>query len=116
MQAAGRLVVAGLELPAGVEHVKIISSALCLCFGCLSTGMPRPLSATVSAAPSLCSVTAIVVGVAVHRLVDGVVEDLPDEVVQPDGADAADVHAGALADGLEAFEDGDVFCGVGRAS
>ena len=52
-------------------------------------------------------------GVAVHRLVDGVVEDLPDEMVQPGGADAADVHAGTLADGLEPFEDGDVFCGVG---
>ena len=33
--------------------------------------------------------------------------------MQPGDADAADVHAGALADGLEAFENGDVFCGVG---
>ena len=52
-------------------------------------------------------------GVAVHRLVDRVVEDLPDEVVQPGAADAADVHAGALANGLETLEDGDVFGGVG---
>ena len=51
-------------------------------------------------------------GVAVHGLVDRVVEDLPDQVVQAGRADAADVHAGALADGLEAFEDGDVFGGV----
>ena len=49
-------------------------------------------------------------GVAVHRLVDRVVEDLPDEMVQAGGADAADVHAWTLANRLEAFEDGDVFC------
>ena len=39
--------------------------------------------------------------------------DFPDQVVQAGAADAADVHAGALADGLEPFENGDVFCGVG---
>ena len=41
-----------------------------------------------------------------------VVENLPDEMMEAGGADAADVHAGALADGLEPFEDGDVFCCV----
>ena len=92
--------------------MKITSSALLPVFGCLSTGMPRPSSATVSDEPSACSVTTIDDGIAVHRLVDGVVEDLPREVVEPGGADAADVHAGALADGLEPFQDGDVFCGV----
>ena len=56
------------------------------------------------------------VGVAVHGLVDGVVDDLPDEVVQAGRAGAADVHARALADRLEAFEDGDVFGGVGELS
>ena len=53
-------------------------------------------------------------GVAVHRLVDGVVENLPDEMVEPGRADAADIHAGALADGLQSFENGDVFGGVVR--
>ena len=43
-----------------------------------------------------------------QRLVDGVVDDLVDEVVQTHHAGRADVHAGALADGLETFEDGDV--------
>ena len=67
--------------------------------------------------PSACSVTRDVRGEAVHRLVDGVVENLPDQVVQAGGADAADVHAGPLADGLEPFENGDVFgCVVGHTS
>ena len=43
-----------------------------------------------------------------QRLVDRVVDDLPDEVVQATDARRADVHAGALAHGLEALEDGDV--------
>ncbi len=46
--------------------------------------------------------------VAVDHLVDRVVDDLVDEVVEAARVDAADVHAGALADGLEAFENGDV--------
>ena len=53
-------------------------------------------------------------GVAVHRLVDGVVEDLPDEMVQPRAADPADIHAGPVADRLEPFENGDVFCCIGH--
>src|SRR5690606_14537981 len=48
------------------------------------------------------------VAVAGQRLVDGVVDDLVDEVVKPAHADVADVHGGALADGLEPFEDLDV--------
>src|SRR5262249_59681791 len=34
-------------------------------------------------------------GVAVHHLVDRVVDDLPEQVVQPRFVDAPDVHAGA---------------------
>src|SRR5262245_53401565 len=51
---------------------------------------------------------------AVHRLVDGVVENFPDEVIQPGRADAADIHPGALANRLETLENGDVFRGVVR--
>ena len=46
--------------------------------------------------------------VAGQRLVDRVVDDLVDEVVQAAQARRADVHARALAHGLEALEDGDV--------
>src|SRR5262249_15356581 len=52
------------------------------------------------------------VSVAVEVLVDGVVDDLPHEVVQPLAVDAADVHRRPLADGLKPFEDGDVLGGV----
>ncbi len=45
------------------------------------------------------------VGVAGQRLIDGVVDDLVDEVVQSAGSGRADVHAWALAHGLESFED-----------
>ena len=79
----------------------MISSADFLCFGWLSTGMPRPLSLTVTLAV-LVERDVDLGRVAVHRLVDGVVDDLPDEVVQAGGADAADVHAGALADRVRA--------------
>ena len=49
-----------------------------------------------------------------ERLVDGVVDDLVDEVVQAHHAGRADVHARALADRLEAFEDRDVLRVVAR--
>ena len=51
-----------------------------------------------------------------QRLVDGVVHDLVDEVVQAHDAGRADVHAGALADGLEALQDGDVLGVVAGAA
>ena len=43
-----------------------------------------------------------------QRLVDGVVDDLVDEMVQSPLTGRADVHAGAFADGLEALEHLDV--------
>ena len=53
------------------------------------------------------------VAVAGQRLVDGVVDDLPHHVVQAALAGGADVHTGALADRLEALENGDGAAGVG---
>ena len=43
-------------------------------------------------------------GVAGDRFVHAVVDDLGGEVVERAGVGPADVHAGAAADGLEAFE------------
>jgi hypothetical protein len=56
--------------------------------------------------------------VAVTRqgLVDGVVDDLVHEVVQAALAGRADVHAGALANGLQPLEDGDVLGVVAAGS
>src|ERR1700758_1538948 len=49
--------------------------------------------------------------VAGHRLIHRVVDHLPDEVVQTSLAGGSDVHAGTFADGLQAFENGDI-CSV----
>jgi hypothetical protein len=43
-----------------------------------------------------------------HCLVDGVVDELADEVVQPRGTGGTDVHAGSDPDWFETFENGDV--------
>ncbi len=47
-----------------------------------------------------------------HRLVDRVVDDLPDEVVQPGRPGRPDEHARALADRLQALQHGHVLGGV----
>ena len=73
--------------------------------------MPRPWSMTVTELSGWI-VTSIGVVAARERLVDGVVDDLVDEVVEAARARRADVHAGAQADRLEALEHGDVLCGV----
>ena len=78
-----------------------------------STGMPRPSSSTWQP-PSAQQGDVDAGAVAGHRLVDGVVDDLPDQVVQALQAGGADVHARALADRVEALEDLDVLGVVGR--
>ena len=50
--------------------------------------------------------------VAVHGLVHAVVEDLPDEVVEPFDIGSPDVHGGALPHRGQPLEDGDVAGGV----
>src|SRR3989304_264460 len=57
-----------------------------------------------------------VVAEPAERLVHGVVHGLVHEVVQPVGARVADVHGGALADGLEPLQNLDVARRVGRGA
>ena len=67
----------------------------------MSTGMPRPLSRTVTE-PSAFSITSIAVAIAGQRLVDGVVDHLVDHVMQARAVvGVADIHARALAHGVE---------------
>ena len=68
--------------------------------GCSSTGMPRPLSSTVTE-PSLLIVTRISDGVAGHRFVDRVVDDFVHEVVEPSNRRIADIHARPFANVLQ---------------
>ncbi len=114
VQATGHLVAAAAELAAGVqlgEHELDGADAL----GGVQVGG--------DAAPVVLDPDRAVlhqgdvdgVGVARQGLVDRVVDDLPDQVVQAALAGGPDVHAGALADRLEALEHGDRAGVVGLA-
>ena len=71
----------------------------------MSVGMPRPLSRTVTE-PSGFSDTSMRSAEAGQRLVDGVVDDFIDHVMQARAVvGVADIHAGALAHGIEALQD-----------
>ena len=84
-------------------------------FGCGSIGMPRPLSRTVSAVAGV-ELELDALGVAGHRLVHGVVQHLGDQMVQRPLVGAADIHAGAPADRLQALQHLDVVRGVAVAA
>ena len=84
----------------------------------MSTGMPRPLSGTVTE-PSALQDDLDPVAIAGQRLVDRVVDDLEHHVVQAGAVvGVADVHARPLAHGLEASQHldrvGVVDLGAGR--
>ena len=108
VQAAGDLVAAALaELAAGVQHGEHdLDGRLAL----LLHHRDRDAAAVVGDRDGVVRVDRDrdLAAEAGQRLVDGVVDDLVDEVVQAHHAGRADVHAGALADRLEALEDGDV--------
>ena len=117
VESAGGLVVAGLELAAGMQRRENHLERALLRLRMLVDRNAATVVCDCDRGAVLVQCDGDVRGIAVHRLVYRVVEDLPDEVVQAGAADAADVHARALADGFEAFEDGDVFRGVsGRHS
>ena len=96
VQTAGRLVVALLELSAGVEHREDHFERALLRRRMLVDRNAAAIVGDRDRAAVLVQRDDDVRGEAVHRLVDGVVEHFPDEMVQAGGADAADVHAGAV--------------------
>ena len=114
MQAAGDLVPAAAELAAGVQLGEDELDGADALGGVHVGGDAAPVVLDPDGAV-LHEDDVDGVGVARERLVDRVVDDLPDEVVQPALAGGADVHARALAHGLEALEDGDRAGVVGRA-
>ena len=114
MQAARDLVAAAVELAARVQRAQDQLERRALE---LRVHVDRDAAAVVDHGGALLvrverDVDAL--GVAVDRLVDGVVDDLPEQVVVAARVDAADVHRRPLAHRLEALEDLDVFGGVGR--
>jgi hypothetical protein len=79
----------------------------------ISTGMPRPLSVTVTE-PVGVQRHRDDVGMARKRLVDGVVDHLIDHVMQARAVvGVADIHAGALAHRIQAFENLDGIGAIG---
>ena len=112
VEAAGRLVVLAFELAAGVQRREHH-------FECALLGLRVFVDRNAAAVVDHRDRRAVFVerqrdarGVAVHRLVDRVVEDLPDQVVQAGRPDAADIHTGTFPDGLEPLQNGNVFRGV----
>ena len=115
VQAARDLVAAAVaELAAGVEHGQDDLGRRALL---LLVHVDRDAAAVVADRDAIVRMQNDLDGVAVagERLVDGVVDDLVDEMVEPALTRRADVHTGSLANGLEAFEDGDVGGVVTRA-
>ena len=107
------------NLPPACRIVSTTSTVDFFSSGWMSTGMPRPLSMHAQAAVGEDR-HLDVVAVAGERLVDGVVDDLVDEVVQTARTGRPDVHAGPLAHRFETFENLDgigavtVRCGARR--
>ena len=99
VQAAGDRVGLAVELPAGVQHGEDDLDGRAL-LG--RVHVDRHAAAVVddphAAVGEQHDLDAV--GVAGQRLVDGVVDDLPDQVVQAALGGRADVHAGPLADRL----------------
>ena len=112
VEAAGDLVALTAELPARVEHGHDhLGRRLALVLGVV---VDRHASAVVDHAASAVGQQDDVDprAVARHGFVDGVVDDLVDEVVQTRRAGRSDVHPGPLPDRFEALENGDVLGGV----
>ena len=114
VQAAGDLVAAAVpELAAGVEDGQHDLGRGALLF---RHRLDRDAAAVVGDGAAVVRVEddADAVAVAGERLVDGVVDDLVDEVVKAARAGRADVHAGTLAHRFQSLEDGDVLGAVRR--
>ena len=110
VQTARHLVARAAELAAGVQHGEHhLDGALAL-VRAARVGVDGDATAVVVDPAATVGLQRDVDAGAVpgHRLVDRVVDHLPDQVVQSGETGGPDVHAGALAHGIEPFEDLDV--------
>src|SRR5665213_1822855 len=116
MQPAAGFVVGALsviEFPAGVKCAEDNFNGGLLMRRMIVDGNAAAVVADGDSGAVLVQRDFDLVGVAIHRLIDRVVEDFPYEVVKSGRTRSADVHAGALANGVEALEDGDAAGVVG---
>ena len=114
VEAAGGLVVVVVEFAARVQHGEDDLQRALLAGRVLVDRDTAPIVLDRDRRAVLVKGHPDVRGVPVHRLVYGVVEDLPNEMMQARAADPSDIHAGPATHGLEPFENSDVFCCVGH--
>ena len=107
VQAAGHLVAGAAELAAGVQHGEHDLGRRLVVLRHDAHGDAAPVVDHDHRVVGLDR-DGDAVGIAGEGLVDRVVDDLVDEVVEAARPGGADVHAGTLADRVEALEDGDV--------
>jgi hypothetical protein len=114
VETAGHLVAAAPELAAGVEHGQHHLGRRLALVWTRRVGVDRNAAAVVvdSAATVGHQGDDDPCAEARHRLVDGVVDDLPDQVMETGETRRTDVHARALADGVEPFQNLDVLGAV----
>ena len=109
VESAGDLVVGAVELAAGVERGEDDFERGAVLRGVHIDGNAAAFVLDGERAVGVDDDVNLV-AVASEGLVDGVIDDFVDEVVVAAFARVADIHGGAFAHGLHAFEDGDV-CG-----
>ena len=108
MQPAGNLVPAPVaELAAGVQDGEHDLDSGSLSFSMIATGIPRPSSVTVTELSGWITIVDVV-AVPGECFINSVINNFVHEVMKAPWPRGADVHAGALANRLEALEYRDV--------
>ena len=114
MQTAGAVIVLVRELSTRVERREDHLQRGLLQFRMPVDGDPTAIVLNGHRAAVLVQGDDDPVVVPRQELIDGVVDDLPDQVVQAACVRPADVHRGTAADRLQPFQDFDVFRSIAR--
>ena len=106
VQSARHLVALATKLAAGVQHGEHnLGSALALVRARWIWVNRNTAAVVVDAATAIGQQGDVDTGaIPSHRFIDRVVDNFPDQVMQASKTSGADVHAGALADGIEALK------------
>jgi hypothetical protein len=109
VKAAGCFVVVVIEFTAGVQHRKNHFERAFLTRRMLVDWYSAPIVLNGDRGPIFVEGDPDIRRMTVHCLVNRVVEDFPHQMMQTRAANATDVHARAAADGVEPFQNGNVF-------